>query len=117
MFSNSACSNPTPSVSGPPDESISQSLIEQLILFHVANAPETPNAIPAPGCNQQHCFDSSIPALAVAFEQSMEPVAEQLAFVSEAAKEALNASRALCGLSTCPAFCKAAAERSLAACP
>jgi phospholipid/cholesterol/gamma-HCH transport system substrate-binding protein len=56
VFSNSACSNPTPSVSGPPDESISQSLIEQLILFHVANAPETPNAIPAPGCNQQEPF-------------------------------------------------------------
>jgi virulence factor Mce-like protein len=56
VFSNSNCSNPTPSVSGPPNETISQSLIEQLIQFHVANAPETPNAVPAPGCNQQSPF-------------------------------------------------------------
>jgi phospholipid/cholesterol/gamma-HCH transport system substrate-binding protein len=56
VFSSSACSNPTPSVSGPPSATVSQSLIEQLIQFHVANAPETPNAIPAPGCNQQAPF-------------------------------------------------------------
>ena len=56
VFSSSSCSNPTPSVSGPPDESISQSLIEQLIQFQVANAPETPNAVAAPGCNQQGPF-------------------------------------------------------------
>ncbi len=56
VFSNSACSNPTPSASGPPNETISQSLIEQLIQFHVVNAPETPNAIPAPACNQQGPF-------------------------------------------------------------
>lgn len=56
VFSNSACSNPTPSVSGPPNEAVSQSLIEQLIQFQVANAPETPNAVPAPACNQQGAF-------------------------------------------------------------
>jgi virulence factor Mce-like protein len=56
VFSNGACSNPTPSVSGPANEEISQSLIEQIIQFHVANAPETPNAIPAPACNQQSPF-------------------------------------------------------------
>jgi hypothetical protein len=56
VFNSSACANPTPSVSGPPSESVSQSLIEQLIQFHVANAPETPNTIPAPACNQQAPF-------------------------------------------------------------
>jgi phospholipid/cholesterol/gamma-HCH transport system substrate-binding protein len=56
VFNNSNCSNPVPSVSGPPDATISQSLIEQIIQFKVANAPETPNSIPAPGCNQQSPF-------------------------------------------------------------
>jgi phospholipid/cholesterol/gamma-HCH transport system substrate-binding protein len=56
VFSNSNCSNATPSISGPANETISQAFIEQLIQFHVANAPETPNAVPAPGCNQQGPF-------------------------------------------------------------
>ena len=56
VFSNSSCSNPVPSVSGPANETISQSLIEQIIQFKVANAPEAPNAIPAPACNQQGPF-------------------------------------------------------------
>ena len=56
VFSNSACANSAPSVSGPPNEAISQSLIEQLIEFKVANAPETANAVPAPACNQQGPF-------------------------------------------------------------
>jgi phospholipid/cholesterol/gamma-HCH transport system substrate-binding protein len=56
VFSNSACSNPVPSVSGPPNATISQSLIEQIIQFKVANAPETPNSVAAPGCNQQSPF-------------------------------------------------------------
>jgi virulence factor Mce-like protein len=56
VFSTSNCSNPVPSVSGPANENISQSLIEQLIKFKVANAPETPNAIPAPPCVQQAPF-------------------------------------------------------------
>jgi phospholipid/cholesterol/gamma-HCH transport system substrate-binding protein len=56
VFSNSNCSNPVPSVSGPPSSTISQSLIEQIIQFKVANAPETPNTIPAPACNQQSPF-------------------------------------------------------------
>jgi phospholipid/cholesterol/gamma-HCH transport system substrate-binding protein len=56
VFSSSSCSNPVPSVSGPADETISQSLIEQIIQFKVANAPETPNAVAAPGCNQQAPF-------------------------------------------------------------
>jgi len=56
VFSNSNCSNAVPSVSGPPNATISQELINQLIQFKVANAPETPNAIPAPACNQQGPF-------------------------------------------------------------
>ncbi len=43
-------------MSGPANETISQTLIEQLIQFHIANAPETPNAVPAPACNQQGPF-------------------------------------------------------------
>ena len=56
VFSNNGCANPVPSVSGPPNATISQSLIEQLIQFNVANAPETPNKVPAPACNQQGPF-------------------------------------------------------------
>ena len=56
MFEGGACANSAPSVSGPADETISQTLIEQLIQFHIANAPETPNAVPAPACNQQGPF-------------------------------------------------------------
>ncbi len=56
VFSNSNCSNPVPSVSGPPSATISKSLIEEIIQFKVANAPETPNSIAAPGCNQQSPF-------------------------------------------------------------
>ncbi|HLB21549.1 MAG TPA: MlaD family protein [Solirubrobacteraceae bacterium] len=56
VFSNSNCSNPVPSVSGPSNATISQSLIEEIIQFKVANAPETPNSIAAPGCNQQSPF-------------------------------------------------------------
>jgi phospholipid/cholesterol/gamma-HCH transport system substrate-binding protein len=53
VFSSSSCANSAPSVSGPPNETISQEIIDQIIQFKVANAPETPNAVPAPGCNQQ----------------------------------------------------------------
>ena len=56
VFEGGACANSAPSVSGPADETISQTLIEQLIQFHIANAPETPNAVPAPACNQQGPF-------------------------------------------------------------
>jgi phospholipid/cholesterol/gamma-HCH transport system substrate-binding protein len=56
VFSNSNCASTAPSVSGPANETIPQSLIEQLIQFKVANAPETPNAIPAPACTQQGPF-------------------------------------------------------------
>jgi phospholipid/cholesterol/gamma-HCH transport system substrate-binding protein len=56
VFNSSSCSNPVPSVSGPANATIPQSLIEQIIQFKVANAPETPNAIAAPACNQQAPF-------------------------------------------------------------
>jgi phospholipid/cholesterol/gamma-HCH transport system substrate-binding protein len=56
VFSDGSCSNPVPSVSGPGNETISESLIEQIVQFHVANAPEGPNSVPAPACNQQGPF-------------------------------------------------------------
>jgi phospholipid/cholesterol/gamma-HCH transport system substrate-binding protein len=56
VFENGSCADSAPAVSGPANETISQSLIEDLIKFHIANAPETPNAVPAPACNQQGPF-------------------------------------------------------------
>jgi phospholipid/cholesterol/gamma-HCH transport system substrate-binding protein len=56
VFNSSSCANPVPSVSGPANGTISPSLIEQIIQFKVVNAPETPNAILAPACNQQAPF-------------------------------------------------------------
>ncbi len=56
VFETGSCANSAPSVSGPPNEIISQTFIEQLIQFHVANAPESSNSVPAPGCNQQGPF-------------------------------------------------------------
>jgi phospholipid/cholesterol/gamma-HCH transport system substrate-binding protein len=56
VFESGSCSNPVPSVSGPANETISQSLIEQIVQFRVANAPESGNSIPAPACNQQGPF-------------------------------------------------------------
>jgi phospholipid/cholesterol/gamma-HCH transport system substrate-binding protein len=56
VFSSSSCSNPVPSVSGPANETISESIIEQIIQFKVANAPKHSNEVPAPACNQQGPF-------------------------------------------------------------
>lgn len=56
VFEGGACADSAPSVSGPANETISQTLIEQLIQFHIANAPETANAVPAPACNRQGPF-------------------------------------------------------------
>jgi phospholipid/cholesterol/gamma-HCH transport system substrate-binding protein len=56
VFETGACADSAPSVSGPANETISQTLIEQLIQFHIANEPEAPNAVPAPACNQQSPF-------------------------------------------------------------
>jgi len=56
VFEGGSCADSAPSVSGPANETIPQSLIEQLIQFGIANKPETPNAVPAPGCSQQGTF-------------------------------------------------------------
>jgi phospholipid/cholesterol/gamma-HCH transport system substrate-binding protein len=55
-FSTAACADSAPSVSGPPNEAVSQAIIEQLISEHVANAPESGNSVGAPACTQQSPF-------------------------------------------------------------
>jgi phospholipid/cholesterol/gamma-HCH transport system substrate-binding protein len=56
VFEGGSCADSAPAVKGPGNETISNELISQLIQFHIANAPETPNAVPAPACNQQGPF-------------------------------------------------------------
>ena len=56
VFSSSACANSAPSVSGPANETVSTEIIEKLIQFKVANAPESSNSVPAPACVQQGPF-------------------------------------------------------------
>jgi len=56
VFNSSPCANSAPAVSGPPNATVTQGLIEQLIELHVANTPETANAVPAPACLQQSPF-------------------------------------------------------------
>ncbi|HEY4427679.1 MAG TPA: MlaD family protein [Solirubrobacteraceae bacterium] len=56
VYSSSSCSNSAPAVSGPANETISESIIEQIIQFKAANAPEHPNEVPAPVCLQQGPF-------------------------------------------------------------
>jgi phospholipid/cholesterol/gamma-HCH transport system substrate-binding protein len=57
VFSTAACADAAPSVSGPANAAVPQSIIEQLITDHVANAPEsTSNAVGAPACTQQAPF-------------------------------------------------------------
>lgn len=57
VFSSASCANSAPSVSGPALGTITQSVIEQLIEFGVANKPESSsNAVAAPACNQQGPF-------------------------------------------------------------
>jgi phospholipid/cholesterol/gamma-HCH transport system substrate-binding protein len=53
VFNTSNCSNPVPSISGPPSATVSQSLIELILQFKVANPPESPNAVASPPCSQQ----------------------------------------------------------------
>jgi virulence factor Mce-like protein len=56
-FSSSSCATSAPAVSGPPNATVSQSIIEQLIELHIANAPESAtNTVPAPACLQQSPF-------------------------------------------------------------
>jgi phospholipid/cholesterol/gamma-HCH transport system substrate-binding protein len=56
VFSSSTCADSAPSVSGPANETVSTEIIEKLIQFKVANAPETGNDVPAPGCVKQSPF-------------------------------------------------------------
>jgi phospholipid/cholesterol/gamma-HCH transport system substrate-binding protein len=56
VFDSSPCANSAPSVSGPPNEAVSQSLIELILQFKIANQPESPNVVAAPPCNQQGPF-------------------------------------------------------------
>jgi len=56
VFSSSNCADSAPSVSGPANETITEELLQQLIQFKVANAPETANSVPAPTCKQQGPF-------------------------------------------------------------
>jgi len=56
VFSNSNCADSAPSVSGPPNEAVSQSLIELIQQFKVANVPGQPNQVAAPACTQQGPF-------------------------------------------------------------
>jgi phospholipid/cholesterol/gamma-HCH transport system substrate-binding protein len=66
VFSTASCSNPTPAINGPANETIPAELIEEIIAFKVANAPEkpvgiqtkaaapgSPNQVAAPACVQQ----------------------------------------------------------------
>jgi phospholipid/cholesterol/gamma-HCH transport system substrate-binding protein len=56
VFEGKNCADSAPAVSGPGNETISESIIEQLIEFKVANKPESSNDVAAPGCNQQGPF-------------------------------------------------------------
>jgi phospholipid/cholesterol/gamma-HCH transport system substrate-binding protein len=56
VFSSASCSNSAPSVAGPPNETISEATIEQIIGFKVANKPGEPNEVAAPPCLQQGPF-------------------------------------------------------------
>jgi phospholipid/cholesterol/gamma-HCH transport system substrate-binding protein len=58
VFSSSSCANSAPSVSGPSNGAISQSLIELIEQFKIANPnkPESSNVVAAPPCNQQGPF-------------------------------------------------------------
>jgi phospholipid/cholesterol/gamma-HCH transport system substrate-binding protein len=58
VFSSANCANSAPSVSGPPRETITQGIIEQLYGEHIVNKPESStNEVPAPPCKQQPPFN------------------------------------------------------------
>jgi phospholipid/cholesterol/gamma-HCH transport system substrate-binding protein len=57
VFSSSACAESAPTVSGPANETITESVLELITKFKVANKSESKtNEVPAPGCNQQGPF-------------------------------------------------------------
>jgi virulence factor Mce-like protein len=57
VFSASNCANSAPSVSGPPNETITEETIQQLQQFKVTNKPGSPNEVAAPPCFQQGPFN------------------------------------------------------------
>jgi ABC-type transporter Mla subunit MlaD len=56
VFSSSNCANSAPSVSGPPNETATEEVIQQIQEFKVANKPGAPNGVAAPPCLQQGPF-------------------------------------------------------------
>jgi phospholipid/cholesterol/gamma-HCH transport system substrate-binding protein len=56
VFNSSNCANNAPAVSGPPNGNVSQSLIELIQQFKVANTSSSSNEVAAPACNQQGSF-------------------------------------------------------------
>ncbi len=57
VFNASTCADTAPSVAGPANETITESILEQIIQFKVANKPgSSTNEVAAPGCNQQGPF-------------------------------------------------------------
>lgn len=57
VFSAGNCADSAPTVEGPANENVSESVINELIQHKVANAPgSTGNSVPAPPCNQQEPF-------------------------------------------------------------
>ncbi len=67
VFSNSGCAESAPAINGPENGVVTKKVIEQILAFHIANKPKTPNGIeptnaapagspnevPAPPCKQQ----------------------------------------------------------------
>jgi phospholipid/cholesterol/gamma-HCH transport system substrate-binding protein len=62
VFSSSACADSAPAVSGPPNETVSEELLQLLVHPQnagespIANEPETANKVAAPSCTQQAPF-------------------------------------------------------------
>jgi virulence factor Mce-like protein len=56
VFSSSNCANSAPSVTGPPNETATEEVIQQIQEFKVANKPGSPNQVAAPPCTQQGPF-------------------------------------------------------------
>jgi len=52
VYSTSTCANSAPAINpeAPESETISKSLIEQILAFNIVNRPETPNVVAAPPC-------------------------------------------------------------------
>ncbi len=70
MFSTAGCTNPTPSVDGPPSEAVTEDTILKLIKFRVANKPEKLTGF-NPAVNvPKRTFESSNPTTHAAEEKA-----------------------------------------------